>query len=362
MAKSLDSDGENQKDVADVKVNDIGWPEDELEYLGRCPVCGSESRSLQYAHLEDQLYGTPGSWSLYRCMKCRVSYLDPRPNIKTIGKAYVEYHTHGAGDQRVLSKNPLRNAKLALKNGYLNNTWNTSLQPAFPFLARIISRISPNWMELYDRHTLRNLPNPPRGELLDIGCGSGSFLKVAKAVGWSVHGIDFDERAIEAAKAEKIDVKLGGIELFDGQNELFDVITMSHVIEHVHDPKKVLKACWGLLKAGGTLWIESPNIDSWGAGVFGRDWRGLEPPRHLVLFNTRNMSELLSNVGFSKIQHAGWMAQLKPMYQASKNIRYGKAIGAENLTIFEKARIAMTDRKLKRDVNHREFFTFICTK
>lgn len=348
--------------VAGVNVNDIGWPESGLEHLNCCPVCGSSSRGLQYSSLEDRLYGTPGSWALYQCAGCRVYYLDPRPTIETIGKAYTEYHTHAAARQNALAGNPLRNIKQALKNGYLNNTWNTSLQPAFPLLAHLISSISPHWMDLYNRQTMRNLPNPPRGELLDVGCGSGSFLKIAKTVGWSVQGIDVDEKAVEAAKAEKIDARVGGIDLFEGQSELFDVITMSHVIEHVHDPRRTLKACWDLLKPGGTLWMESPNMDSRGRELFGRNWRGLEPPRHLVLFSTRTMSKLLRDVGFGTIQHAGWMPQHQPMYQASKNIRDGNVVDATNLTVFDKVRITITDWKLKREVERREFFTFICTK
>lgn len=343
-------------------MNDIGWPESGLEYLECCPVCGSSSRSLQYSSLEDRLYGVPGSWTLYRCTGCHVFYLDPRPTIETIGKAYTKYHTHFPGSQDTPSRNPLRNIKLALKNGYLNNTWNTSLRPAFPLLARLISKVLPHWMELYNRQAMRNLPNPPCGELLDVGCGSGSFLKIAKTVGWSVQGIDVDEKAIEAARAEKIDARVGSIDIFEGQSELFNVITMSHVIEHVHDPRRTLQVCWNLLKPGGTLWMESPNMDSHGLELFGRNWRGLEPPRHLVLFGTRAMSELLRDIGFGNIQHAGWMPQHKPMYQASKNIRDGNTIDTTSLTFFDKVRISITDWKLKREVERREFFTFICTK
>lgn len=338
------------------------WPAEGLEYLGYCPVCGSKPRALQYADLTDSLYSAPGLWTLYRCMECQVRYLDPRPNAKTIKLAYSNYHTHGAVHHNGTPNNPLRKVKLALKNGYLNNVWNTSLQPAFPFLARLISTLYPNWMALYHRQAMRDLPGPARGELLDIGCGGGSFLRLAKAVGWSVHGVDVDEKALAVARAANIDVALGGIELFDGQKELFDVITLSHVIEHVHDPNIVLKACWRLLKPGGIFWIEAPNFDSYGRKLFDRNWRGLEPPRHLVLFNTANMSRLLAQVGFSNIRHAGWMPQLKPMYQASKNIKNGDTSNVKNMNVYEKIKVALADRNLKKDATGREYFTFISNK
>jgi hypothetical protein len=57
-----------------------------------------------------------------------------------------------------------------------------------------------------------------------------------------------------------------------------------------------------LLKPGGILWLETPNIDSVGHCRWGKHWRGLEPPRHLVLFNYRSLRTLLSQVGFQQVE------------------------------------------------------------
>lgn len=338
------------------------WPIDGLEYLGQCPVCGSKLREIQYSNLLDHLYGAPGSWTLFRCIACEVRYLDPRPNFQTIGLAYSNYYTHENGSPERQRNNILANIKLSLKNGYLNSVWQASLQPSSPSIARLITKVHPKWMGLYERLALRDLPKLSGGKLLDIGCGSGRFLMLAKQVGWSVHGIDFDKKAIDAAKANEIDARVGGVELFDGQHGLFDAITLSHVIEHVHEPRKMLDACWRLLKQGGTFWIESPNFDSVGRKLFGRNWRGLEAPRHLVLFNTTNMKNTLTEVGFTNIQHAGWMPQHKLMYQASKNLKNGETVSARNLTLPEEIAIMVADMKLRRNEPSREFFTYICKK
>jgi len=348
--------------MAECSMNISEWPSDDLEYLGCCPVCGSESRELQYADLKDKLYAVSGTWSFHRCMDCKVCYLDPRPNIETIGRTYSTYHTHGPVNPKNIPNNALIQVKLAIKNGCLNSIWKTSFQPASPLLAQLILKLYPGWMAMYRRQTMRDLPIPACGELLDIGCGSGTFLQLAKAVGWSVQGIDFDEKAINVARANNIDVKLGGIELFDGKKELFDTITLSHVVEHVHDPRMLLKACWRLLKPGGVFWIESPNYDSYGRKLFGANWRGLEAPRHLVIFNTANMARLLAEIGFRDIQHAEWMPQLKPMFQASKNIKNGNSPDASNLNIFEKVKIVVTDIRSRTNINDREYFTFTCKK
>ncbi len=95
---------------------------------------------------------------------------------------------------------------------------------------------------------------------------------------------------------------MGGIELFHDQSQLFDLITLSHVIEHVHYPIDLLRACHRLLKPGGVLWLETPNIKSYGHRFYGRFWRGLEPPRHLVIFSPSGLFSILNDTGFVNIE------------------------------------------------------------
>ena len=139
---------------------------------------------------------------------------------------------------------------------------------------------------------------------MDIGCGDGSFLQVAQTCGWDVIGIDPDPKVVANCRSQGWNVLQGDIEQFYDKERLFDVITMNHVIEHVHDPLAVLKACHRLLKPGGQLWLETPNIDSFGHLQYGRNWRGLEPPRHLLLFNQRSLLTALLAAGFTSQSNA----------------------------------------------------------
>ncbi len=141
------------------------------------------------------------------------------------------------------------------------------------------------------------------GRLLDIGCGNGSFLDLAKNAGWEVEGVDPDPVSVDLAIKRGLNVRPGGIEAFADMPESFDVITMSHVIEHVHDPYTTLQWAYHLLKPGGFLWLSTPNIRSFGHEYYGYNWRGLEPPRHLVLFNWDAMHHLLEEIGFKPIQN-----------------------------------------------------------
>jgi hypothetical protein len=73
------------------------------------------------------------------------------------------------------------------------------------------------------------------------------------------------------------------------------------VIEHVHDPLALLRSCYHLLRPGAGIYIDTPNIDAIGHRIYGRNWRGLETPRHLVLFGRSSLSRALNQAGFRNI-------------------------------------------------------------
>ena len=116
------------------------------------------------------------------------------------------------------------------------------------------------------------------------------------------------------------------IEFFDNMSEQFDVITLCHVIEHVYDPVKVLKACFTLLKPGGVLWLETPNIDSYSYARFQQHWRGLETPRHLVLFNRQALRQAMISAGFRTPQDRSRPGAFAWMFRASFAIERGETV------------------------------------
>jgi len=125
-----------------------------------------------------------------------------------------------------------------------------------------------------------------RGKLLDLGCGNGRFLALMRDAGWEVRGIEPDPAAAKVAQEQfGIPVIVGTLEDAELPGESFDAITLSHVIEHVHDPIALLSECRRVLKPEGRAVIVTPNIRSLGHQKFGSSWRGLEPPRHLLIFS-----------------------------------------------------------------------------
>jgi SAM-dependent methyltransferase len=277
-----------------------GWVEGGLEAVPSCPLCGSEERELVHKSIEDRVHSAPGTWTLSRCLACRSGYLDPRPTADTIYLAYGSYQTHDVAD-KVASEDLglVGRLRRGAANGYRNRRYGTQDSPANPL--GLLVALLPSQRQFIDTES-RHLPKPGAGgRLLDLGCGEGQFLEFARRAGWSVMGVDFDEHAVEAARSRGLDIRLGGVEAVD-PSERFDGITLSHVIEHVHDPLAVLKACYGLLKPGGWIWLQTPNIDALGHVRYGPDWRGLEPPRHLVLFTLESMRKSLVGAGFTGVE------------------------------------------------------------
>lgn len=298
-----------------------------LEAIVKCPVCDNTSRKLLHTQLCDDSYlNAPGEWNFWLCSQCKSAYLDPRLTLESIHLAYRNYYTHKKkgpkNDYTTLSS--FGKFRRCLANGYANWRFGSQTVPSSKhgiWIAYVIPMIKRSLDRRY-----RNLLKPvkPGGKLLDVGCGNGSFLKLARSCGWEVVGLDPDPKAIQNAKNYGLEAYIGGIEYFTGEEELFDFISLNHVIEHVHNPVATLKSCYALLKPGGRLWVETPNIDSIGYARFKRYWRGLEVPRHLVLFNLKSLSNALIKAGFHDIEEHPRPSPCLWIYKESYAIEKGR--------------------------------------
>jgi 2-polyprenyl-3-methyl-5-hydroxy-6-metoxy-1,4-benzoquinol methylase len=281
------------------------WPSEQLEHLGQCPVCGSKQRELMFQGLSDEVFKcAPGRWTIYRCHTCTNAYLDPRPSVESIGKAYENYYTHtGIFERDSYDKlNIFRRCRRNVANGYTNIRYGTRAQPASRLLGRLLTLLRPL------RHSIdlqyRWLPRPQTGaKLLDVGCGNGAFLNIASSAGWMAYGADPDPASISRARAAGFNVKLGGISAYSDMIGKFDAITFSHSIEHVHQPKIDLMVAYSLLRPGGVLYVDTPDFNSPGCRRYKEKWRGIEAPRHLVIFSSSGLKQLLADIGFTSFRY-----------------------------------------------------------
>jgi len=282
------------------------WPEDGLETLRACPVCGSQDRAVLHHSLRDNIFFcAAGLWTMWRCEDCRSAYLDPRPTPETIHLAYRDYYTHAppATAQETGQLSLPRKIRRTMANGYRNWRYGSRYAPASSVGVAVGLAFASLRRPL--DVAFRYLPHPANSEgrrVLDIGCGGGGFLDLAASAGWSASGCDPDPIAVENARARGLDVRQGGVEAWADAESSFDAITLSHVIEHVHDPVATIRTAFRLLRPGGQLYMDTPNIEALGHEAYGPYWRGLDPPRHLVLFGWNSCTRMLAGIGFEEIK------------------------------------------------------------
>lgn len=139
-------------------------------------------------------------------------------------------------------------------------------------------------------------------QLMDVGCGNGDFLALAGSMGIKARGIDPDPKAVAFAESKRLDVRLGGFDLLASECEVYDIVTMNQVLEHVFDQRELLSNCFSALKSDGLLWLAYPNPDALGLKVFGSAWCAFHPPYHICLTTQAQMCNMLKAAGFKDIK------------------------------------------------------------
>lgn len=134
------------------------------------------------------------------------------------------------------------------------------------------------------------------GTLLDVGCGTGEFLRTMAAAGWAVSGVEPSEAA--AGCAQELKVHRGGLEDAGFGPGAFGVITLWQVLEHLPDLNGELGRIRASLKDDGVLIVSVPNIRSLQAAAGGSVWFHLDLPRHLWQFSPETLARLLDQAGF----------------------------------------------------------------
>ena len=263
-----------------------------------CYLCGTPGVPL-YHGLPDRLFGASGEWNLSRCPAagCGLIWLDPMPTEADIGKAYAAYFTHD--DPQAVPSGALRKLWRMSKSAYMAQRFGCSSD--IPKSIRMLAALP-----VYLIRPLRDGIDLPlkyfaerKGRLLEVGCGAGDTMKIAANMGWDAEGLDVDPKAVANARGKGLTVHLGQLADQRIADESFDLVLMSHVIEHVHDPLALLRECRRVLRKDGLLVVFTPNTESWGYRRLGANWMGLDPPRHLIVFNPQTLECLARRAGFS---------------------------------------------------------------
>jgi 2-polyprenyl-3-methyl-5-hydroxy-6-metoxy-1,4-benzoquinol methylase len=254
----------------------------------RCFLCGMRGAEI-YAGVSDWLFGVSGDWRFRACSDCGTAWLDPQPAEQDIPKLYAKYYTHNVAPSHTTFENLRREIASSVLSdlGY-------RVKAAKKLLPLLLSKVPPihraNALDVF------GLAASDEGRLLDVGCGDGLFIGRMRSLGWTASGVDPDPSAVAFGRSHGLEIFCGTIDDVPGESR-YDVITLSHVIEHVADPVDLLRKCAQRLELGGRLLITTPNVESLGHRWFKRYWRGFEVPRHLKLLSARSLRECVSRAG-----------------------------------------------------------------
>src|SRR5204862_2211689 len=175
---------------------------------------------------------TSKSFTLDACLSCHCLFLNPMPANEEIAGFYPNQYW-----------------------------WNASKPGVLKQLEAVYRRLA-----LHDHGSfiVRAAGNRSGLDLLDVGCGSGTLLGLMQKRGFRAIGVDFSAEAAEVAETENgVRVVVGSLEQAALPDHSFDIVTLFHVMEHVTNPREVLKEVSRVLKPDGAVVIQVPNIDSW---------------------------------------------------------------------------------------------------
>lgn len=232
-----------------------------LEHVTNCPICGGTEFTH---HLICKDHTTTGEqFQLHKCQTCSFMITSPRPDQASIDKYYAS-------------------------NTYVShNVRPTTLVDYVYFLAR---KFTLNWK----KNLLIKFGTP--GLLLDYGCGTGDFLNTCKKDRWDCYGIE------PSVAARTIANETTGVSIFEKYEDIkekkFNVVTLWHVLEHVHNLSSLIGQLKNLLVTDGTLFIAVPNYEAEDAKIYQEYWAGYDVPRHLWHFSKRTMTHLVTAHGF----------------------------------------------------------------
>lgn len=219
-----------------------------------CNLCGSTNFKTLFKRFDSATFfrrhhAYTGAFNVVQCNECGMVFVNPRPKIKDMFRFY--------------------------ESSYYDDMLDPKLQ------------------ERRYKEELKYISGIPRGRLLDVGCSTGAFMKIAQGAGWDVYGTDLFSSQVKSNVRSK--VRFGDFSKLKYPPNYFDVVTSWAVFEHLQDPYAYFRKVYDVLKPGGTFVFLVTNINSVASGLAYED----DIPRHLNLFSKDTVNQYLKRVGFA---------------------------------------------------------------
>ena len=238
-------------------------------HIDSCPVCSNRNCNKSLT-CKDNLVSAE-SFSIYNCKKCNFSFTQDFPSEDVVGRYYEaeDYVSH-----------------TDTQAGIINKLYHRAREIALNSKTKLVHKYSA----------------VKTGTLLDIGCGTGYFMRNLCKKKWLVTGIEKSE-AVRKYAHEKFGLNMQDSDyLFNIPDQTKDIITMWHVLEHVERLNETMQTLHRILKNDGTVFIALPNKDSVDAHYYKENWAAYDVPRHLWHFSPTDFEQFATKHKFKLIE------------------------------------------------------------
>ncbi len=228
-----------------------------MEELTECPLCSGRDFH-PFLVCKDHTVSKE-NFSILSCTKCSFKFTNPRPDAISIGSYYEseDYISHSNTSKGLINKLYQLVKTFAIQNKI-----------------KLIENLKPK-----------------NKTILDIGCGTGSFLKEIQSKNWNAKGVEPSDKVRRVALNSNLKI-FSDTQTHELKENEFSIITMWHVLEHVHELKKRIHELYKFLEEGGYAIIAVPNPTSWDAIHYKEFWAAYDVPRHLYHFSPENIKRL----------------------------------------------------------------------
>lgn len=263
------------------------------EYIN-CALCGIDSTDILYQintqkcklsslWIDDICYDIASIETIVKCKTCGLIYVNPRRLVAS----------------NICPYSPIQELY------YFQKTYPQRWR-AYTRLVHLL----PHWLGYHPQ------------TLLDIGCGDGALIEVARIAGINSHGVEISPSLIRLVQA-RLGIDSVVSDLTCLPDKFYDVITIINVLEHTPEPIKVLQESKRLIKPGGMLLVHVPNIGGLPARLTRARWHQIEPLEHFYYFHEHTLNHMLMKVGlepkrrFSLITSSGIKGTLQSLLNRS---------------------------------------------
>jgi SAM-dependent methyltransferase len=237
-----------------------------------CYYCGSHS-SREYLTAQDDLTGKPGDFRFVTCRHCGLVFQNPRLDVERIKDYY---------DEEYIAHRKKKN--WGILTGFFNY-------------------VMDNLDRQKDRIVRRYIALGRGSEVLDVGCGAGTYLgKVRTLHGAVVTGVDFKDMS-RCPGFEEIEFHCGLFYEQALEQDRFDLVTMWHFLEHDYDPIRSLQHARRVMKPEGRLVVEVPRLDSLTFRLYRGRWPGLQAPQHTALYTREMLLKIVAKAGLETVNY-----------------------------------------------------------